>query len=199
VAADAQPIAKAKRRKKKKKKERCKNTGEGQQPHVAAKKEKAGPREEDIKARMLGLSAENVELRTEAAHLKILAAEASRTITEGSGEEVPGHAAVEACEEDSVDMSAWNGYGLDPLVVKALAAKRFTSPTAIQHECLPATVLGGADIIGAAQTVRLWQPPNRELKLGRSWYGLKTECVHDEHVLFVIISKCNHQGIQSTI
>jgi hypothetical protein len=54
----------------------------------------------------------------------------------------------------AADISAWEGYGLDPLVVHSLAQQGFTSPTPIQHECLPAAVIGGADIVGAAQTVR---------------------------------------------
>ena len=51
-------------------------------------------------------------------------------------------------------MSAWEDYGLDDLVIESLAKQRFAHPTPIQHECLPAAVLGNADIVGAAQTVR---------------------------------------------
>ena len=59
-----------------------------------------------------------------------------------------------ASEHAQLDMSAWDDYGLDALVVSSLARLGFTSPTDIQHECLPAAILGNADVIAAAQTVR---------------------------------------------
>jgi hypothetical protein len=56
-------------------------------------------------------------------------------------------------EQAQPDMSAWDDYGIDVLVVNSLGKLGFTSPTDIQHECLPAAILGNADIIAAAQTV----------------------------------------------
>lgn len=56
-------------------------------------------------------------------------------------------------QEEQPDMSAWDDYGLNALVVTSLARLGFTSPTDIQHECLPAAILGSSDIIAAAQTV----------------------------------------------
>lgn len=53
-----------------------------------------------------------------------------------------------------LDLSAWDDYGLHESVVAQLGQQGFTAPTPIQHACLPAAVLGHADIIGAAQTVR---------------------------------------------
>jgi hypothetical protein len=57
-------------------------------------------------------------------------------------------------EQGQPDMSAWDEYGLDVMVIKCLAKLGFTSPTDIQHECLPAAILGNSDIVAAAQTVR---------------------------------------------
>lgn len=62
-----------------------------------------------------------------------------------------------ASEHAQPDMSAWDDYGLDALVVSSLARLGFSSPTDIQHECLPAAILGNADVIAAAQTVRYLQ------------------------------------------
>ena len=63
------------------------------------------------------------------------------------------HHAPAASQHATPDMSAWDDYGLDDLVVASLARLGFTSPTDIQHESLPAAILGNSDVIAAAQTV----------------------------------------------
>lgn len=53
-------------------------------------------------------------------------------------------------------MSNWIEFNLDPALIKALAAKGFTSPTPIQKQALPYAIRDYRDIIGAAQTVRFY-------------------------------------------
>ena len=111
--------------------------------------------EADLRARIAALEAENAELRS--APGGVLATSGSGAAGDASAavSHDDTNGAVGAAAAEQVDMSAWDDYGLDELVVQALAAQSFTSPTPIQHECLPAAVLGNADLIGAAQTVRL--------------------------------------------
>ncbi|PIR14040.1 DEAD/DEAH box helicase, partial [Candidatus Falkowbacteria bacterium CG11_big_fil_rev_8_21_14_0_20_39_10] len=45
----------------------------------------------------------------------------------------------------------FNGLGITPELLAALSRLRFTSPTPIQHQCIPAA-LEGKDIVGIAQT-----------------------------------------------
>jgi hypothetical protein len=100
------------------------------------------------------------ELENEIAELRKHAEEAQT----GEGKKVKRRRLVEADslvhppEADGsspdIDMVAWDDYGLDSFVIDSLARMGFTSPTPIQHECLPAAILGNADIVGAAQTVR---------------------------------------------
>ena len=50
-------------------------------------------------------------------------------------------------------MLAWQGLGLGPGVVAAIAGLGFQEPTPIQRECLLPAIRDRRDIIGAAQTV----------------------------------------------
>ena len=125
----------------------------------------------DLLARIQKLEAENATLRRPhgEAHTGSAAAAA-----EAKSARKRSHAVAERAEHDrdfvaeaaplqaaeqradaAQDLSAWDDYGLDQLVIDSLGQQGFTAPTPIQHECLPAAVRGGADIIGAAQTVRL--------------------------------------------
>ena len=66
---------------------------------------------------------------------------------------VPQHR--EPAAASAMDVSAWEGYGLGPRVLRALASIGFEQPTPIQAECLPPAIRDRRDIIGAAQTVRI--------------------------------------------
>lgn len=132
---------------KKAKKARKKKQATGASKEAAAAHAADSP-EADLRARIAALEAENTQLRSTPG-ASTAGDPAPATVTKNSSD---GGDAAAAAED--VDMSAWDDYGLDELVVRALAAQAFSSPTAIQHECLPAAVLGNADIIGAAQTVR---------------------------------------------
>ncbi|KAK5584473.1 hypothetical protein RB653_006085 [Dictyostelium firmibasis] len=55
-------------------------------------------------------------------------------------------------EQDQLDMSEWNSYNLDPLILKGLRSLGFSKPTEIQSSVIPVAVSSGYDIIGAAQT-----------------------------------------------
>ncbi|EFA81919.1 putative RNA helicase [Heterostelium album PN500] len=55
-------------------------------------------------------------------------------------------------EQEKVDISAWNQYDLDPLLVKGLKALGYGEPTEIQSQVIPAALKNGLDIIGAAET-----------------------------------------------
>ena len=50
-------------------------------------------------------------------------------------------------------MPAWQGLGLNPGVIAAIAGLGFEEPTPIQRECLLPAIRDRRDIIGAAQTV----------------------------------------------
>jgi ATP-dependent RNA helicase DDX24/MAK5 len=156
AGSKARPSDAKAKRKEKKPKQHSTNTDEVEPSNGEAASNKIGQSEEDLKARILELELENAKLRTAA--VQPVAEKASGAINGATcGHAAQTQSTAEGVEnEEILDMSAWEGYGLDPLVVKALAAKRFTSPTPIQHECLPAAVLGGSEIIGAAQTVRFW-------------------------------------------
>ena len=123
----------------------------------------------DLLARIQKLETENATLRNPHGEAHTGSAGAAteaksarkRTIRSA---EYEGNSAAEAAAppqaakqhaEAVQDLSAWDDYGLDQLVIDSLGQQGFTAPTPIQHECLPAAVRGGADIIGAAQTVRL--------------------------------------------
>ncbi len=53
----------------------------------------------------------------------------------------------------AVDMAAWQGLGLGPGVLNAIANLGFAEPTPIQRECLLPAIRDRRDVIGAAQTV----------------------------------------------
>ncbi|KAM9958266.1 hypothetical protein ACTFIW_001127 [Dictyostelium discoideum] len=55
-------------------------------------------------------------------------------------------------EQDQLDMSEWNSYNLDPLILKGLRSLGFSKPTEIQSSVIPVAVSSGYDVIGAAQT-----------------------------------------------
>ena len=50
-------------------------------------------------------------------------------------------------------MLAWQGLGLGPRVIAAIATLGFDEPTPIQRECMLPAIRDRRDIIGAAQTV----------------------------------------------
>ncbi|BDA45127.1 DEAD-box ATP-dependent RNA helicase 13 [Coccomyxa sp. Obi] len=52
----------------------------------------------------------------------------------------------------AVDMAAWEGLGLGPGVLNAIAHLGFAEPTPIQRECLLPAIRDRRDVIGAAQT-----------------------------------------------
>ncbi|XP_034242516.1 ATP-dependent RNA helicase DDX24 [Thrips palmi] len=52
----------------------------------------------------------------------------------------------------STRMAAWNGLGVPPILLRALAEKSFLAPTKIQALTLPAAIFGRRDILGAAET-----------------------------------------------
>ncbi|CAE7294390.1 DDX24 [Symbiodinium sp. KB8] len=51
-----------------------------------------------------------------------------------------------------VDLSAWDGLNLHPVLLRALALKGFTKPTPIQEATLPPALLHHKDVIGTAET-----------------------------------------------
>ncbi len=51
-------------------------------------------------------------------------------------------------------MPAWQGLGLGPRVIAAIAGLGFEEPTPIQRECMLPAIRDRRDIIGAAQTVQ---------------------------------------------
>ncbi|KAN0009546.1 hypothetical protein ACTFIU_006841 [Dictyostelium citrinum] len=55
-------------------------------------------------------------------------------------------------KQDQLDMSEWNSYNLDPLILKGLRSLGFSKPTEIQSSVIPVAVSSGYDVIGAAQT-----------------------------------------------
>ena len=55
-------------------------------------------------------------------------------------------------------MPAWQGLGLGPGVIAAIAGLGFEEPTPIQRECLLPAIRDRRDIIGAAQTVSIPAP-----------------------------------------
>ncbi|KAJ5189469.1 hypothetical protein N7491_005800 [Penicillium cf. griseofulvum] len=63
-----------------------------------------------------------------------------------------GFAALDDIEEDdSVDVSAWDGLNLSPEIFTALSKMKFSSPSAIQKASIPA-ILDGHDVVGKAST-----------------------------------------------
>ena len=56
-------------------------------------------------------------------------------------------------------MLAWQGLGLGPRVIAAIATLGFEEPTPIQRECMLPAIRDRRDIIGAAQTVGLGNNP----------------------------------------
>ena len=65
---------------------------------------------------------------------------------------------AEATAAQGADMPAWQGLGLAPGVVAAIAGLGFEEPTPIQRECLLPAIRDRRDIIGAAQTVSIAAP-----------------------------------------
>ena len=143
------------------------------QAQAAATAAPSAPGEADIQAdlhqRIKRLEAENAVLRSSmqdgstapdmsvsqvAGQQESSKAQATRSKGKGKGKDETNGASDEAAPAHVQDMSAWEGYGLDDLLVDSIAQQRFKQPTPIQHECLPAAILGNADVIGAAQTVR---------------------------------------------
>jgi ATP-dependent RNA helicase DDX24/MAK5 len=55
-------------------------------------------------------------------------------------------------EDISVDMPEWEVYNLHPYLLKGLEALGFTTPTPIQSLCIPAVLVQGKDVLGAAET-----------------------------------------------
>ncbi|EGG21016.1 putative RNA helicase [Cavenderia fasciculata] len=53
---------------------------------------------------------------------------------------------------DTLDMTVWESYNLDPLIIKGLRALGYERPTEIQSQVIPASIQSGNDIIGAAET-----------------------------------------------
>ena len=79
-----------------------------------------------------------------------------RPPAEGAGPDQPAAGALQETEPAAaaaVDVRAWEGYGLGPRVLRALAGMGFEQPTPIQAECLLPAIRDRRDIIGAAQTV----------------------------------------------
>lgn len=93
---------------------------------------------DELLARVSVLEAENAQLRQ---------------ISEPDDTPVASTPPPQTAAVPELDMSAWDDYGLQDLVISSLAKQKFTAPTDIQHECLPAAIIGHADIVGAAQTV----------------------------------------------
>ena len=62
----------------------------------------------------------------------------------------PGEASVAAAPGDG-DVGAFAALGLSEPLLRAVAAKGYTSPSPIQLQCIPA-VLEGRDVMAAAQT-----------------------------------------------
>lgn len=66
-------------------------------------------------------------------------------------------AAVEPqASTEHVDMAAWAPFELHSKVEKAIALLGFRQPTPIQKECLPSAIRDRRDVVGAAQTVRVF-------------------------------------------
>ena len=65
---------------------------------------------------------------------------------------------AEAPAAQAGDTLAWQGLGLGPRVVAAIAGLGFEEPTPIQRECLLPAIRDRRDIIGAAQTVSIPAP-----------------------------------------
>ncbi len=71
-------------------------------------------------------------------------------------------------------MLAWQGLGLGPGVIAAIATLGFDEPTPIQRECMLPAIRDRRDIIGAAQTVA----SSNKCMCGRpSCRGLEGECI----------------------
>ena len=62
----------------------------------------------------------------------------------------------EADDQLEAVSKAWDFCGLHTKLLATLAAKGFLTPTPIQQRCLPSAIWNRKDIVGAAQTVRLF-------------------------------------------
>ena len=76
-----------------------------------------------------------------------------------AAEPEPGQALISAGQAPpqsaaaAESMLAWEGLGLGPRVIAAIATLGFDEPTPIQRECMQPAIRDRRDIIGAAQTV----------------------------------------------
>ncbi|GBG72231.1 hypothetical protein CBR_g11163 [Chara braunii] len=61
----------------------------------------------------------------------------------------PGHGCP---KREEVDVTAWTKYQLHPTILRAISKLGFKTPTPIQERCIPAALLQGKDVIGAAET-----------------------------------------------
>ena len=55
-------------------------------------------------------------------------------------------------QDKSLELDEWNELSVPKPVIKALVDLKFSQPTPIQRETLPAAINGHADILGAAET-----------------------------------------------
>ena len=63
-----------------------------------------------------------------------------------------GAKVARAAPAKKVNMKKWNPFNLDVRIIESLRGLGFGQPTPIQKESLPASLPGGTDIVGAAQT-----------------------------------------------
>jgi hypothetical protein len=134
--------------------------------HAAKAKGEVATLNEDVCEQLaegpVGGKASGKEASGKEASSKAASVRAARSCRQDAEEATGASTPVEADEEPLPE--AWDDYGLAPEVTRSLVSNGFTSPTPIQHECLPAAILGNADIIGAAQTVRAYVSDGARLK-----------------------------------
>ncbi|CAL8469133.1 g8674 [Coccomyxa elongata] len=117
---------------------------------LAAKRAKAKEirrvKKEAAKARKLRAAARPAD-DEKPAGLKKEKAKGEAVAVPAKHESMPG-----TSESPAVDMAAWQGLGLGPGVLDAIASLGFAEPTPIQRECLLPAIRDRRDVIGAAQT-----------------------------------------------
>lgn len=83
------------------------------------------------------------------------AADAAAKAASAAPARAPGQtkAQTESADVAHAGMPAWQGLGLGPGVIAAIAGLGFEEPTPIQRECMLPAIRDRRDVIGAAQTV----------------------------------------------
>lgn len=84
------------------------------------------------------------------------AADAAARAASASPAQAPGQTKAQTEDADVAQggMPAWQGLGLGPRVIAAIAGLEFEEPTPIQRECMLPAIRDRRDVIGAAQTVQ---------------------------------------------